>query len=260
VPLTSTGDLRLTASSVSAALMPSAAHGRSAAEVIDAAVQLVREHYPTLVSVSAVALTPLLLLAPFAGVIPRIVMNIASIICAGYAEGCLIFGVAAVYTGEPIPSVGALLRAGNRVAGRVIRIVVTRSIATGIGLLLLIVPGLFIYAYYLLATPAAALEDLKMRRALERGEALARGEYGRLIKIAVLTGAIYVVLIFGAIFATALLSNSEALASLASTVVQILVFPAYVATTVLLYYDIRERREGLDIELALGGPAAPATA
>jgi hypothetical protein len=48
-------------------------------------------------------------------------------------------------------------------------------------------------------------------------------------------------------------------------VVQILVLPAFVAITVLLYYDIRERREGLDIELALGGasvavgaPGAPA--
>ncbi|HEY2066915.1 MAG TPA: hypothetical protein VGG84_13245 [Gemmatimonadaceae bacterium] len=250
----------MTDNSVSATLMPPAAHGRSAAEVIDAAVQLVREHYPTLVSVSAVALTPLLLLAPFAGVIPRIMVNIASIICAGYAEGCLIVGIAAVYTGEPIPSVGALLRVGNRVAGRVILITWTRAVVTTIGLIFLIVPGLFFYAYYLLGTPVAVLEDLKARPAIKRGAALAKGEYGRLIKIAILTGLIYLLLFFGAGVVTGLLTQSEAMISLSSTVIQILVLPAVVAVTVLLYYDIRERREGLDIELALGGSAAPATA
>lgn len=49
--------------------------------------------------------------------------------------------------------------------------------------------------------------------------------------------------------------GSESMATLAVTVIQI-VLQAFVAVTVLLYYDIRERREGLDIELALRGATA----
>lgn len=245
----------MTDRSVSAASMPTQVHGRSAAEVIDAAIHLVREHYSTFASVSAVALTPLLLLTPFADRIPQGVMNFLSVICAGYAEACLVLGIAAVYTGSPLPSVGTLLRVGSRFSGRVILIAIIRSIATGIGLLLLVVPAFFMYARYLLGTPAAVLEDLKTGEAIKRGAALAKGEYGRLIKVAVLSGLIYLLLIVGAAIVATLLFQSERLATLAATVVQILVLPALVAVTVLLYYDIRERREGLDIELAIGATA-----
>ncbi|HEY2026119.1 MAG TPA: hypothetical protein VGG78_03865 [Gemmatimonadaceae bacterium] len=250
----------MTDSSVSAALMPSRVHARSTVEVIDGAIQLVREHYATLVSVSAVALLPLLLVAPVADRLPRLVINLLWTVCSAYGEGCLIIAIAAVYTGNPLPSVPTLLRAGNRVFGRVLAIIFTRNVATGLGLILLIVPGLFFYAYYMLAAPVAVLEGLSVRPAIKRGGALAKGEYGRLIKVALLTGLIYLMLFFGAGVAIALVTKSGSMATLATMVVQILVLPAFVAITVLLYYDIRERREGFDIELALGTTAAPSPA
>ena len=224
---------------------------RSAPEVVDAAIQLVRRDYATLVTVSAVAFTPLVLLAPWIQPLPALVVNILGALCGGYAEACLLLGLAVAYRGEPLLTVGAQLRAGRPVAGRVIRIALARNVATWIGLIFLIVPGLFAYAHYLLATPAAALEGLKVRPAITRGAKLAKGEYRRLVLVAGLSGLLYIVLLWGAMVLAAAVTRSEAIAYLAGISLQIALTPVIVAITVLLYFDVRERREGLDLEVAL---------
>jgi hypothetical protein len=231
---------------------------RSAPEIVDMAINLVRRHYPTFLTVTAVALLPMLLLTPISASLPDLAVGIASLICTGYAEACLLLGIGAVYRGETLPSAGEQLRAGRRIAGRVIRITIARNIATGIGLLFLIVPGLLMYAHYLLGAPAAALEDLKVGPALDRGRALAKGEHWRLVLVAGLTGLIYLLLWFGISVAVVLVSRSESFAYLIGTMVEILLLPAVVAITVLLYYDVRQRREGWDIELALDRTAVTA--
>ena len=68
---------------------------------------------------------------------------------------------------------------------------------------------------------------------------------------------IYLLLVLGVATVAAMMIDSESMAYLATIVVEIALLPAVVAITVLLYYDIRERREGLDIALALGGPDIP---
>jgi hypothetical protein len=231
---------------------------RSAPEIVDMAINLVRRHYPTFLTVTAVALLPMLLLTPLSATLPQAVISIASLICAGYAEACLLIGIAAVYRGEPLPSAGAQLRAGRRVAGRVIVITIERNIATVIGLVLLIVPGFLLYAHYLLCAPVAALEDRKVRPALKRGTALAKGEHWRIALVAGLSGLIYLLLWFGVTVVVAAITRSEAFSYLIGTMMQILLAPAVVAITVLLYYDVRQRREGWDIELALDRTAVTA--
>jgi hypothetical protein len=225
---------------------------RSAPEIVDIAVNLVRRHYPTFLTVSAVAFAPMLLLTPVSETLPQIAMSIAGLICGGFAEACLLIGVAAVYRGEALPGADVQLRAGSRIAGRVIRIAFVRNVATALGLILLIVPGLLAYAHYALGTPVAAIEELKAGAAINRGAALAKGEKRRIILVGGLTAIIFMLLWFGAAMVAALVTRSEAMAYLAGTVVEILLMPMVVAITVLLYYDIRQRREGLDIEMALG--------
>jgi hypothetical protein len=231
---------------------PRFAPKRSAPELIDGAINLVRQHYPTLVTVSAIAFTPSLLMAPFAHLLPGFIPNLLNTFCAGYAEACLLLGLAAAYRGDQLPGVGPQLRGGRRVGWRVIGIAMIRSIATAIGFVLLIVPGLLAFAHYALGTPAAAIEDLTIGPALARGGALAKGEYGRIIGVFALTALVFLLLLFGVGALVGLLTQSESFLDLGTTVVQILVMPVFVAITVMLYFDIRERREGLDIEWALG--------
>lgn len=109
-------------------------------------------------------------------------------------------------------------------------------------LLLLIVPGLLAYAYYLLGAPVAALENLKVGPAISRGSALAKGEYRRIILVAGLSGLLYMLLLFAVGVVVGMVTTSEPMTLLAFTAAQILMLPVLVAITVLLYYDIRERR------------------
>jgi hypothetical protein len=229
------------------------ARQRSAPEVVDEAINLVRAHYLTLVTVSAVAFLPTVLMLGVSDQLPGLVDRIVNLVCAGFGEACLLIGIAAAYRGEPLPEVAALLRAGSRVAWRVIRIIIARNIATWVLMIFLIIPAFFGYAYYLLASPVAALEGLEVGPAIERGAALAKGEYKRIILVAGLSGLLYVLAVTGVASVVALFSSSVVMAGLASTMVEIALLPAIVAITVVLYYDIRERREGVDIEWALSG-------
>lgn len=244
---------------VSAVAAPHFAPKRSVPELLDAAINLVRPHYSTLVTVSAIAFLPSLLLAPIAHLVPRILPNVLSTLCAGYAEACLLLAAAALYRGEPLPSVAQLLGNGRRIGWRVIGIAVVRSIATVLGLILLIVPGLLAFAHYALGTPVAAIEGRPAGQSMKRGGALARGEKGRILGVFVLTGLVFLLLLVGIGVVIGMVTQSAPVMYTATLVLQIGAVPVFSAISVMLYYDIRERREGLDIEWALGGPtqAAP---
>jgi hypothetical protein len=235
----------------------SLAPARSATEIVDFAFNLVRRHYPVFLTVSAVAMSPLLLVAPFSQGAMKLVVLVMGVIFTGWGEASLLLGVAAAYRGEPVPGAEAQLKAGLGIAWPVIRITLARNIISTLGMILFIVPGLLALAYYALGAPVAALEKLPVREAIKRGGALARGEYGRIIAALLLCAAIYLLMIFGVGMLVALLSTSEIISYLATTVVEIALLPIPVAITVLLYYDIRERREGLDIEMALARGGAP---
>jgi hypothetical protein len=231
---------------------PHFAPKRSAPELIDAAINLVRPQYATLVTVSALAFIPSLLMAPFAHLLPAFIPNLLSTFCTGYAEACLLLGLASAYRGDGLPSVGDQLRGGQRFAPRVIGISIIGSIVTVIGFILLIVPGFLAFAYYSLGAPSAVIEDLPVGAAITRGGALAKGEYGRIIGVFLLAGIVALLVILGVGVAAGLMTGTEAILDLATMVLQILAMPVFAAILVMLYFDIRERREGLDIEWALG--------
>ncbi|PYJ29007.1 MAG: hypothetical protein DME89_04790 [Verrucomicrobia bacterium] len=118
-----------------------------------------------------------------------------------------------------------------------------------IGLILLIVPGV-IAAVWLLLTPSVViLEGLGGMNALKRSKALGQGFYWRNFGVFLLVMVICVVLggilgaIFGAIFG-AMLGNFGG--RLVYVLAQTLSAPLSLVMVVLLYYDLRVRKEAYD--------------
>jgi hypothetical protein len=139
--------------------------------------------------------------------------------------------------------------------------VVLRLAMLPVALVLLFVPPLYFAARYFATLPALLLEDIGAVPALKRSRDLTKGEIGRVIKTMLLMFVLYigftiaVLLVIGAFMASAA-SVGQVLAAVAN----VLVLPVFGAIQTLLYYDLRIRKEGYDIEVmsqALGDTSVP---
>lgn len=142
------------------------------------------------------------------------------------------------------------------------------AIAAGFGLIAVIfaggIAGLFFYVRLLLTTQAIVLEGQGPWAGLTRSWRLVGQAFWRSLGIFLLVYAfIYIVslivqlplIILGAFFGV-LLNNSvlyQSIASLVTYGVLILVLPLQFIIFTLLYYDLRIRKEGYDLELKIEG-------
>lgn len=124
-------------------------------------------------------------------------------------------------------------------------------------LFLLVVPGIYLWGLWIVHTPALLVERRKGRRALGRSRELVRGHWWHAwttvlvatVMVTVIAGILQGVLL-GIVFTT---SDSVVvgvvLVTLAQTVAALIVRPFQAAVVTVVYYDLRVRREGYDVEL-----------
>lgn len=135
-----------------------------------------------------------------------------------------------------------------------------------LGLLLLIVPGIWLAWAWLLAMPALLIEGVRGRAALKRSFDLVRGRWWRTLGVFLLgfilvsiTSAIVQALFFVGMFLdSATIALILVLYSLASIVGLLITTPFISALLVVAYFDLRVRKEGFDLELlaqGIGGQA-----
>jgi hypothetical protein len=172
----------------------------------------------------------------------------AAVVIASLAMGALIGLVAA--------AASATLQTSPRLSLLVFPVII-------LGYLAAFIAAGFILLRYALAIPALLLEGLRARDALRRSWKLTRGNMGRLFLIVVLmavirwvawaifTGPFFIAAI---VFATRVGQMSPWLyfpMSVSGAVSAALTGPLLAISLVLLYYDVRVRREGFDLEWML---------
>lgn len=165
------------------------------------------------------------------------------------------FLIAETYLGESLTWQDAFLRS-TPFMGRLIATSLLVSFLIALGMLLLVVPGLILACGLILSTPALVLEDIpRPTDALARSWTLTRGF--RLKIFASLLVALVLLLIppltLGAFVAVGSDTVAETTAVLVMLIVQsilqILVYPYFYVLITVLYYDLRVRKEGLDLEM-----------
>jgi hypothetical protein len=126
-----------------------------------------------------------------------------------------------------------------------------------LALIALIVPGIYLYVAWSVSTPVLLIEDLRGRKALRRSRELVRGRWWSVFwvqVIATLMVTIAVALTQGVLVAVALSGTNSVLATvvvvtIAGGIGAIVSQPMRAAITAVLYYDLRVRKEGFDVEL-----------
>lgn len=135
-------------------------------------------------------------------------------------------------------------------------------------LCLLFIPALlasvFLYTHWVFWIPSIVLESYNSTGGLGRSWKLVRGTFWRVLGFIVVLSIIITFFSAGPIYLVSLLAIflpspilGILIQSVASSIIVILVTPIQYATLTVLYYDLRIRKEGFDLQMQLNEPFAP---
>jgi hypothetical protein len=173
--------------------------------------------------------------------------------------------VSDAYLGNP-PSVGDSLRFAARRIGSLFWMYVLLFLGLVFAFVALIVPGIWLYVAWSVATPVVLLEGLGGSAALRRSFRLVRGRWWP-TALTLVVARVAVSVVTGVVLAAALLiphaidGSSVLLAVIGSTVsasiVVAVVQPFQSAIITILYFDLRVRKDGFDLSLLAAGLGLP---
>jgi hypothetical protein len=126
-----------------------------------------------------------------------------------------------------------------------------------LGAMFFLFPALYVVARFYAVRQAVMLEDAGVGRALARASELSKGFKWHILATLFFIAVLTIAVDFGV---SMLLEHlpSRVLVNLISTALAVVIGPLFGITETVLYYDLRIRREGFDVEY-LAGAAAPAS-
>ena len=191
------------------------------------------------------------------GTIGMVISGISTILGNMLCQGALTKSVSEFYIGNEItvgqaykfvwPKILSLIGAGFLV-----------SLIVLFGFMMCIVPGVIFGLWFALTTPSIIVENLRATKGMGRSKALASGNLGKIFCIGFLVTLISWAISMpfgwaGLILSEFLFAENYLLVSfinrLFSMVGQILATPIGAAAFILLYYDLRIRKEGFDLQM-----------
>jgi hypothetical protein len=236
-------------------------------EILSTAFQLYRRHWRTLLAIAAVVVVPLTLLqyllgdwlrsrgevtsyqqistATWAVGAAGLVAGLAGLLMYLVLTGAITRAVAAEVAGED-PSVEQSYRFGFHRLGSVLLVSVLVGLATIGGLILFVIPGIWIGVRLAVSVEALVVEGRRGTQAMGRSWELVGGHwwhaFGALVVAGLLTGIVNAVI-------TAPFNNTGwFVQAIAAAVATVITLPYGVLVGVLLYLDLRARKENLTLE------------
>ena len=156
-------------------------------------------------------------------------------------QAAILRGAAQATIGDPV-DVEASYRWGLSRFGSVLLVAVLVGIVVGVGFILLIIPGLIFLVFLSVSEPALIVENRRGTEALKRSWNLVRGHFWHALVViliaAILTGIVQGIL-------AAIGGHNWFVRWIFSAIAQILTSPFSALVTVLLYLDLRARKEAL---------------
>ena len=237
-------------------------------EILSTAFQLYQRHWRTLLAIAAVVVVPFTLLqyllgnwvrdrgevtsnglvvreATWSVGIAGLVAALAGVVMFLVLTGAITRAVAAEVAGED-PGVEQSYRFGFHRLGSVLLVSVLVGLATVAGLILLIIPGIYIGVRLAVSIEALVVEGRRGTEAMGRSWELVGGHwwhaFGTLVVAGLLTGVV------NAVITTPFSNTSWLVQAVAAAVATVITLPYGVLVGVLLYLDLRARKENLSLE------------
>jgi hypothetical protein len=243
---------------------------RSGTELIDASFNFVRANYGPLLGIVALAQLPVAAGSLFMPVapdevmkfwtthIPQVVVFYVLAIWIWAIMGCAFVLMTSDLIEGRSPSISSALSRALRRGAAAGVLLLLKYLVIWLWAILFLLPALWAFARYFAVMPALAIEGRGPLAAIRRSKELARGANGRVMAVAGLPLVAYLVLA-NIIQQTLLtLGGYSVLVRAIATLSTTLLYPFAVMPGILLYYDLRIRREGLDFQLDASLPTAAA--
>jgi hypothetical protein len=237
---------------------------RSATELVDAAVQLFRHNFRAILTVSGIGMAPYVILQPVIGTINDAEAGAMSgtamfaTLLAGFltslwfslAGAAIIAAASKAYMGEHV-DVGAAI---GEVLARPLSILygaIVKGLSVFLGLLLFLVGALYFYSTYFALPTTIVVEKLSGGQGVERARQLAAGYRWHAFKPLLLVWILYFFFSAAIGLLARMLFGIEnvIMVNIFSTVLTIFVYPIVPITEMLVYYDLRIRKEGYDVQV-----------
>ena len=169
------------------------------------------------------------------------------------ASGATTYAISERYLGNDV-TIGGALRRGLSHFWPLSIAQITATIRVMFGFMLLIVPGILWMLAYSLVVPAIVVEGQRALPSLRRSRELIKGYRGKAFCIMLVVGLLQVVLAGGVGVLSGLFFNDEVasgaiLSSAFNNLLSIFLTPLGIIAAILLYYDMRIRKEGFDLEM-----------
>ncbi|MGH7448694.1 MAG: hypothetical protein ACRELT_14080 [Longimicrobiales bacterium] len=248
-------------------------------ETLDGAFTLLRRNFSAFFGVALLPQIPVILFwlllpavmgpaddaAPVLGAAPMLLAPY-SLLVSFLVMGALTHAAGVAYGGER-PRIKTSLGQGLRRFLPIAAVTVIAWVLIGLGLLLLIVPGLLLMAMYFAVYAAVMIEGRGPLNALGRSRRLSRGARARILGVLIVAFLIAYLPIMAMVMfmgvsvgVTAAVSAASvagtsvwlvALMQACSVIVAAVTTPFLILVSVLLYYDRRARTEAPDLESAV---------
>lgn len=249
---------------------------REYGEILDATFDLYKEHFLLLVSLTGVVYIPLAILQalgqlsrdPLAVSLVEGIAFLVGLFVALFVSGAMAKAVSDVYLGKEATfgeSYGYVLRRWRPYLWTNLLVFVL----TLLGLMACAIPGIVIGIYLIFATQVFVIEGRAGWAAVTRSHELVTGYWWRTLALLLLIGIIAGVLQILPLIAIGVVLKGTPLEQLLSTVwrglANTVVAPLEAIMVILMYYDIRIRKEAFDLEVLAdnmaesGAGAGPAT-
>jgi hypothetical protein len=227
--------------------------------VISQAWDVYKRHWQHLFSIAfivyaIVALVSLLLvlvLTWFGAILAAII----SLVATFWVQGALIKAVEDVQDGRADFSIGETFQKVRPYLGSIIVAGLLAGLGIGLGLILLIVPGLILLTWWSMVIPVVVLEGRRAGESFGRSRDLVRGYAWNVFGVIVLTILILigVSIAIGIVF----LPLADWLASLIQQLVSVTIVTPFVATIwTLVYYRLKGREDAAGVSAPEPEPAA----
>jgi hypothetical protein len=255
-------------------------------ELVDGAVRLYRRDWLALTGIAALVLVPLTFIqlwvtqsmvssvdvlatdAEFQTTTTQLLLvtlvfaAVQLLIAQPFLVAAISRAAADAYLGEHVTLGGTLRYALSRLLA-ILWVTIITLFLTTIGFILLILPGIFVAVRLTLAPAVVVVEDVRGTSAVSRSWKLTAGHFWRVFATLILSGIITavgaaIIQIPAEVITTMIGPDGWPVSALGSAVATALITPFSLLIVVLLYFDLRVRKEGYDIEV-MAQELAPAS-
>jgi hypothetical protein len=264
-------------------------------EILDAGIKVYRNKFGTMLKAVAVVIVPVQVLnvliqlslpgsgttttgtgstatsdgSGWAGIAALLLIFVITVVSSTLAEAACLKAVSDTYLGTDTDWRGSL-RFGFQRLGSLLWLTLIHGVLLLLAFAACIVPGIWLYAAWSVAVPALLIEDERGFRALSRSFNLVRGRWWPTAGTLLLANLLATAVAFGfGILALPLVfagDGNDFVVNLANgilgAVASVLTIPFVAAVIAVIYFDLRVRKEGFDLQLMarrIGAPTGTVT-